>query len=277
MFLDFTQICSIFPNGEKPTIQIGRNTYKTENGESIYFAHSKEYNGWYWYGIFIHNLHNEQISKVSFTISENGILVLPITVLLQYAEYADYKEYPKGKRYYIRIRYTNNRLFLHHSSREDMDVNQYFTPYLFSEDDDSYKDLLLNKSHNKIFNDAKKFIDFEEQYTYKTENIKLRHESRIQKERIAILENHKCQICGFSQYYINSKGLKRWIIEVDHIIEKSKGGGENINNLLVLCPNCHAKKTYGIITIDENFNVYENNNKIEISNNHIKIQNYKSK
>ena len=54
-------------------------------------------------------------------------------------------------------------------------------------------------------------------------------------------------------------------------------GGENINNLLVLCPNCHAKKTYGIITIDENFNVYENNNKIEISNNHIKIQNYKSK
>ena len=89
----------------------------------------------------------------------------------------------------------------------------------------------------------------------------------------AILENHTCQICGFHQAYNNTMGKKRWIIEVDHIIEKAQGGGESINNLLVLCPNCHAKKTYGIIKIDENLNVFENGEKIEISNNHIKMNN----
>ena len=95
-------------------------------------------------------------------------------------------------------------------------------------------------------------------------------ESKKQKERIAILENHTCQICGFYQSYINQYGHKRYIIEVDHIIEKSKGGGENMHNLLVLCPNCHAKKTYGIITIDDDYRVYENGQEIKIKDHHLK-------
>ena len=44
--------------------------------------------------------------------------------------------------------------------------------------------------------------------------------------------------------------MKAWIIHVDHIIEKSDKGSENLKNLWVLCPNCHAKKTCGVITID---------------------------
>ena len=126
-----------------------------------------------------------------------------------------------------------------------------------------------NEDIDKIYEDAKNFKDFETQYAL-SDNIKRRIESKKQKERIAILENHTCQVCGFRQPYINSNGKKRYIIEVDHIIEKSKGGGECIENLLVLCPNCHAKKTYGIITIDSNFRVYENGKEIKIRDNHLK-------
>lgn len=122
---------------------------------------------------------------------------------------------------------------------------------------------------DKIYKDAKNFKDFETQYAL-SDNIKRRIESKKQKERIAILENHTCQVCGFRQPYINSNGKKRYIIEVDHIIEKSKGGGECMENLLVLCPNCHAKKTYGIITIDNNFRVYENGKETKIRDNHLK-------
>lgn len=272
MYLDFNQVCSLFPKGEEPAIKIDHGVYKTENGEKICFAHSREYDGCrYWYGVYIYNLQNDGINKVSFTISNKGILILPMEILLHYAKYADYKVYSKGNRYYIRIREINNKLYLHHSGQDDIDINKYFRPYKFDEADDSYKDLLEHQNIEKIFKDAKKFVDFEEQYKYKTKDVKFRNESRIQKERIAILENHTCQICGFSQHYINPNGQKRWIIEVDHIIEKSKGGGENINNLLVLCPNCHAKKTFGVITIDESMNVYENGKKINITNNHIQI------
>lgn len=39
---------------------------------------------------------------------------------------------------------------------------------------------------------------------------------------------------------------------------------------MVLCPNCHAKKTYGIITVDKNYRVFENNKEIPISDHHLK-------
>ena len=37
---------------------------------------------------------------------------------------------------------------------------------------------------------------------------------------------------------------------MDHITEKAEKGSENLRNPWVLCPNCHAKKTYRIIKID---------------------------
>lgn len=35
------------------------------------------------------------------------------------------------------------------------------------------------------------------------------------------------------------------ILQVHHVIEKSKGGSNELNNLLLLCPNCHAKEHLG--------------------------------
>ena len=40
---------------------------------------------------------------------------------------------------------------------------------------------------------------------------------------------NKCELCGY--------GL---IVESHHILPKNKGGLHEVNNLMVLCPNCHA-------------------------------------
>jgi predicted restriction endonuclease len=39
----------------------------------------------------------------------------------------------------------------------------------------------------------------------------------------------KCELCGY-----------RLIVESHHILPKNRGGLHEINNLMVLCPNCHA-------------------------------------
>lgn len=79
---------------------------------------------------------------------------------------------------------------------------------------------------------------------------KVRRENRIQKRRVAALEDYTCQLCGFRYEYLKKEGKRAWIIHVDHILEKSEKGTEKLKNLWVLCPNCHAKKTCGIIKID---------------------------
>jgi len=79
---------------------------------------------------------------------------------------------------------------------------------------------------------------------------KIRKENQIQKRRVAALENYTCQLCGFRCEYIRTNGKRAWIIHVDHILEKAAKGSENLTNLWVLCPNCHSKKTYGVINID---------------------------
>ncbi len=42
----------------------------------------------------------------------------------------------------------------------------------------------------------------------------------------------KCLVCGFDK-----------LVDVRHLVAKSKGGGHDVNNLIVLCPN-HHKMTH---------------------------------
>jgi len=98
----------------------------------------------------------------------------------------------------------------------------------------------------------------------------VRVENREQKKRIAELENHKCQVCGWSMVWQDKKGNARYRIDVDHIIDKSKGGTEVASNLWALCPNCHAEKTLGVITVDlKNHKVFRNKLEIQITDNHL--------
>jgi predicted HNH restriction endonuclease len=111
-------------------------------------------------------------------------------------------------------------------------------------------DSLSNENIDKVRNDALRFKTTTEGYSEKEGIFRIRKDNETQKRRIARIENHTCQVCGFYAEYKRANGKKGWIIQVDHIINKNAGGTEESNNLWVLCPNCHAKKTRGIISID---------------------------
>lgn len=120
---------------------------------------------------------------------------------------------------------------------------------------------------DKLLKEATDFRDTGDGYALDTSPRKIRIENRIQKKRVAVLENYACQICNWSLEWVNSKGKKSFRIDIDHIVDKAKGGGEELTNLWALCPNCHTKKTLGVITIDKKTKTIKENNK-EIKLNH---------
>ena len=57
----------------------------------------------------------------------------------------------------------------------------------------------------------------------------------ILRNRLILLHGNKCTRCGYDKYPI---------LHVHHIIEKAKGGPDDINNLELICPLCHAEEHY---------------------------------
>lgn len=121
----------------------------------------------------------------------------------------------------------------------------------------------INK--DKIFKEASLFKNKKEGYVLDTSTKKVRVENRNQKRRVAQLEDYACQVCNWSLEWVNKKGKKVHRIDIDHIIDKANGGGEELNNLWALCPNCHTKKTLGVIKIDlKKKEVTENGKKVKL-------------
>lgn len=53
------------------------------------------------------------------------------------------------------------------------------------------------------------------------------------RKRVVDLRGYKCERCNYSKFQI---------LELHHKIEKSKGGSDDIDNLELICPNCHAEE-----------------------------------
>lgn len=60
--------------------------------------------------------------------------------------------------------------------------------------------------------------------------------NRALKERLILLRGTNCERCGYS----NTK-----ILNVHHKIRRADGGSNDIENLELICPNCHAEEHYG--------------------------------
>lgn len=120
----------------------------------------------------------------------------------------------------------------------------------------------------KLIRDFKPLV---KAYTEKEGSYRVRHDSDSQKVRIKIMENYECQVCGFSFEYVSDNGIKRKFVHADHIVDKSDGGTEVADNIWILCPNCHAKKTLGVITVNlKNKKICENDKEIRLHhNNHL--------
>lgn len=271
-YLDINEIERLLPDSSLPLKKIDRKSvYKAGKDDLLAIVNSKIFSeptgDYLWSGFFLDYLNSLKVNWVCHTVGKVGILLIPSEVLIRYTEYANYRLNDGERRYFIRIRIEGDKYLLY-SKGYELDISEYFIP----SDDDSYIDVINEQNRDKIMSAARSFKDFEEQYVMANSH-KVRHESRCQKERIATLENHTCQICGFYQSYANVAGKQRWIIEVDHILPKSEGGGETIDNLLVLCPNCHAKKTAGIIKVNSNYSYKENGEmKSLLNNNHLKTK-----
>lgn len=102
----------------------------------------------------------------------------------------------------------------------------------------------------QILQAARLFKTTHESHKVKVGEQKVRIENRKQKERVAILEDYSCQLCGWSLEWKDKKDKTKYRIDIDHIVPKEDKGGEEISNLWALCPNCHTEKTLGVITVD---------------------------
>lgn len=245
--------------------------YSTEDNESFLIKSSKLYKSGisYWFGITPSSLNvskDQNVNYFCFILGYEGIIKLPINILNEYVETADsssYKDKDEIKHYHIRIKF-DTEIILYNSKKEII-----ITEYLLYDESIIDSDLQMT-GLEEIRKQAQAFSDYDQQYYLSEKKTKYRKESKAQKTRVALLENNTCQVCNFNCEYTNKKGNKSWIIEVDHIIDKGQGGGEKIDNLWVLCPNCHCKKTKGIITIDlQKQIVLENEKVIQFNDNHL--------
>lgn len=252
--LSIVDVLALLPTDYKPLeiINTRQKLYQSPKGVVI-FRESKvyQYENVLWTAVNKDVL--DDVSYLCLTAGYLGVLMIPASVLVQYFDNNSISTLKNGRKN-IRIRIEGERFILYDADSPEIDLSSYF---ISSENDDSICDLIQSASIEEIWKKAEQFVDYEEQYR-EGFGIKLRRESKMQKERISRIEEYTCQICGFHQAYVNKNGKQRFIIQVDHIVEKSQGGGECLNNLLVLCPNCHAKKTYGIIKINPDYTIEEN-------------------
>lgn len=138
------------------------------------------------------------------------------------------------------------------------------------EKDEVIESTVTEKDLDTLLAEAKAYQDNGESYVMTDGVRKQRVENKKQKQRVAQIENYRCQVCEWSLEWTNSKGEKVYRIDIDHIIEKSDGGGEDLKNLWALCPNCHVKKTLGVIKVDlEKKIVTDDGVEIEIHDNHL--------
>lgn len=245
------------------------NFYKLTNEEliTIKYSHLYETGNTYWYGVgykALEKYREEKITHIVLILGYEGILRVPIDILEEHIKHARISINDKGeiRHYHLTIK-LDIEIVLHNPKKDIL-----LSDFLIYNEDIVLSDI-NTKSAEQLLKEANKFQDYECQFGESNKKRKYRKESKAQKERIACLENHTCQVCGFYYEYIRN-GKKHWIITIDHILDKAKGGGEAKNNLWVLCPNCHAKKTSGIIIINKDQKtVYENGTEIKIRDNHL--------
>lgn len=120
-----------------------------------------------------------------------------------------------------------------------------------------------------LLKEAQAYTYSKESHKMATAPHKVRLENRKQKRIVAELENHSCQVCGWKLEWKNKRNKTVYRIDVDHIKDKAGGGDESLENLWVLCPNCHTKKTCGVIVVDvKKRKVMENGKTIKLKHDH---------
>lgn len=130
-YLSFNQVCEILPDDYRIIEKEDRNIYKIgKNRASIAFVNSRVYDNYiYWFSIYVDNLREAGIEYICFCLGFSGIIILPMSIISKYIQYANHKMYPNGLRYYIRIREISGHYVLYQASRNHIDITEYYIPY----------------------------------------------------------------------------------------------------------------------------------------------------
>ena len=96
-----------------------------------------------------------------------------------------------------------------------------------------------------------KLIDFEKNKPEKIEiNGKTYKRHNYLMAMVKKYRDYKCQFCSTTILKANGE----YYIEACHIKPKAKGGKDSLDNILILCPNCHKLFDYGELSDEEKSN-----------------------
>jgi hypothetical protein len=158
-------------------------------------------------------------------------------------------------------------------------IDNYYAPTKLQESNNveerleqSIDERIAGMSDEALMREASSYTPPKDNYKEVDSKKRVRKESQKQKRIVAKLYNYSCQVCAFRVEYKRKNGRVGYIIEIDHIKDKALGGDERLENLWALCPNCHKKKTRGVITINVDTQTVEENGKtITITDKHLFI------
>lgn len=133
-FLTLEQVGDILPDDYKfsPSDKVERSIYKTSDGKLLAIVNSKLYpDKTYWFSSVSKYFKDKGIEKICFVCGNEGVLLIPIDIILEYNKYSGWKDNKKGRSYYVRVRPRDERLFLfnHNETCDDIDVMDFFIPY----------------------------------------------------------------------------------------------------------------------------------------------------
>lgn len=130
-YLSLEQVKNILSPHLEIKNRIGRQSIFSASDNSIVaLSNSKDFGGekW-WYSIFVYEWAQLGVSNVCLTLGEQGVVLLPINILLEYAKYADFNDnYANGKRFFVRIKKEKGKYLLYHSREKDIDITSLFHP-----------------------------------------------------------------------------------------------------------------------------------------------------
>lgn len=61
-------------------------------------------------------------------------------------------------------------------------------------------------------------------------------QSKILRTKLITIRGNGCELCGYDNLNV---------LQIHHVVHKSKGGSDELTNLKLLCPNCHYTEHLG--------------------------------
>ena len=131
------------------------------------------------------------------------------------------------------------------------DSSQYIEAH-FEKSDNTY---IFSEIRDNAYEKAKKLPEKKESNYSQVERLK------IIKAYALIRANGYCEGCKQEAPFLKRNGDP--YLEVHHVIELSNQGSDSPDNVIALCPNCHARVTHGQDGVEYNNELKKNLNDIE--------------